>query len=438
MSSEAIRDAIVYASIPEMFQSRMEQYADRVLLLHRHAGTWQTWRGRDMQDAVRRWVSALLALGVNKGDHIAVVSATRMEWAIADLAILHAGAVTVGIYPQLPDDDIAYQLAHSDARMVFVENGAMLDRIRRMRARCPRLERAILFEGEADGDLFVVPRRALDADADPEAFRRAWRAIGKDDLATIVYTSGTTGRPRGARLTHENLCFVVASASSVVPSHGEQDFGVVFLPLTHVLQRVGIYLGIYNGARGAYAESLETLIDTFRELRPTVQVSVPRIWEKMHARIRALIQAAPAHRRLVFHRTLPCTPRGAARDARCALVARTSVLASPRVAPGRLRPGPLPQLGRSANRHGAARVLLCDGHADPRGLGPDRDGRPGDAEPAGCLQVRNGRPPAPRRRRARGAGRRAARPGPRRVPRLPQGRGGDRGRVRRRGIFQNR
>jgi long-chain acyl-CoA synthetase len=301
MSSEAIRDAVVYASIPEMFQSRMEQYADRVLLLRRHAGTWQTWRGRDMQDAVRRWVSALLALGVNKGDHIAVVSATRMEWAIADLAILHAGAVTVGIYPQLPDDDIAYQLAHSDARMVFVENGAMLDRIRRMRARCPRLERAILFEGEANGDLFVVPRRALDADGDAEAFRRAWRAIGKDDLATIVYTSGTTGRPRGARLTHENLCFVVASASSVVPSHGEQDFGVVFLPLTHVLQRVGIYLGIYNGARGAYAESLETLIDTFRELRPTVQVSVPRIWEKMHARIRALIQAAPAHRRFVFH-----------------------------------------------------------------------------------------------------------------------------------------
>jgi long-chain acyl-CoA synthetase len=300
MHIDGVGTAVVYASIPEMFQSRMEQYADRVLLLRRHVGAWQTWTGRDMQDSVRRWASALLALGVSKGDRVAIASGTRMEWAIADVAILHAGAVTVGIYPQLPDDDVAYQLAHSEARMVFVENSAMLDKVRRVRARCPRLERAILFEGEGDGDPFVVARRALEADGDAEAFRRAWRAIGKDDLATIVYTSGTTGQPRGARLTHENLCFVVASASSVVPSGGEQDFGVVFLPLTHVLQRIGVYLGIYNGARGAYAESLETLIDTFRELRPTVQVSVPRIWEKMHARIRALIQAAPAHRRLVF------------------------------------------------------------------------------------------------------------------------------------------
>jgi long-chain acyl-CoA synthetase len=319
MNSERVGDAVVYTSIPEMFQSRMADYADRVLLLRRHAGGWQTWTGRAMQDAVGRWASALLALGVNKGDRIAIVSATRMEWAIADVAILHAGAVTVGVYPQLPDDDLAYQLAHSDARVVFVENAAVLDKVQRVRARCPRLERAVLFEGDGDGNAFVVPRRALEVDPPTDAFERAWRTVGKDDLATIVYTSGTTGRPRGVRLTHDNLCFVVASASSVVPSRGAQDFGVVFLPLAHVLQRIGVYLGIYNGARGAFAESVERLIESFRELRPTVQVSVPRIWEKMHARIHALIDAAPAHRRLVFRWALglgrvtaPYRARGAA------------------------------------------------------------------------------------------------------------------------------
>jgi long-chain acyl-CoA synthetase len=248
MNSERVGDAVVYTSIPEMFQSRMADYADRVLLLRRHAGGWQTWTGRAMQDAVGRWASALLALGVNKGDRIAIVSATRMEWAIADVAILHAGAVTVGVYPQLPDDDLAYQLAHSDARVVFVENAAVLDKVQRVRARCPRLERAVLFEGDGDGNAFVVPRRALEVDPPTDAFERAWRTVGKDDLATIVYTSGTAGRPRGVRLTHDNLCFVVASASSVVPSRGAQDFGVVFLPLAHVLQRIGVYLGIYNGA----------------------------------------------------------------------------------------------------------------------------------------------------------------------------------------------
>jgi long-chain acyl-CoA synthetase len=309
MTTERLGDAVVYRSIPAMFQARMQQYAERALLLARRGTSWHTYTGRDLQDAVRRWACALLALGVEKGDRIAILAGTRLEWAIADLAVLHTGAVTVGVYPQLPDDETAYQLAHSGTRMVFVENQALLDKVERLRARCPRLERAIVFDVGAashSGDPFVVAREEFEARgaADPghvaAEFERGWNAVDRNDLATIAYTSGTTGRSRGALLTHDNFCFVVASATSAVPSRGEQDFGVAFLPLAHVLQRVGIYLGIYNGARGAFAESLETLVETFRDLRPTVQISVPRIWEKVHARIQGLIETAPAHRRLVI------------------------------------------------------------------------------------------------------------------------------------------
>lgn len=287
----------------------MRQNAALELMLCNERGVWRAYTGHQMADSVRRWAWGLLALGVTKGDRVAILSATRLEWAIADLAVLHTGGVTVGIYPQILPADVSYQLEHSEARVVFVENRAQLAMVRAVREKCPRLEFAVIFDADpvTAGETFALPVDAFETRAaarekasGEDDFEKAWKAIDRDDLATIIYTSGTTGLPKGTLLSHGNLCFVIASATRAIPSRGQEDFGVVFLPMAHALQRIGVYAGIYNGIRGAFARSVETLLDDFRELRPTVQVSVPRIWEKLYARIKTVIATAPVHRRAIF------------------------------------------------------------------------------------------------------------------------------------------
>lgn len=308
MTPERFGDNVVFPSIPAMFQARMRENAALVLLLSKEKGVWRGYTGQHMAESVRRWAWGLLALGVKKGEKVAIISHTRMEWAHADLAALHVGAVTVGIYPQLTADDIQYQLGHSEAKVAFVENAEQLDKVLAVRAALPKLEYVVTFDvdHERHDYSFTIPLDDFDMrGVTHEKFHEneleeTWRTIGKDDLATIIYTSGTTGPPKGALLTHANICFVLASVSQAIPSQGQADFGVSFLPMAHALQRVGNYVGIYNGVRGAFAESIDKLLDNFRELRPTLQVSVPRIWEKLYSKINAGLEAAPWHRRKIF------------------------------------------------------------------------------------------------------------------------------------------
>ncbi|MEZ0231034.1 MAG: AMP-binding protein, partial [Planctomycetota bacterium] len=243
MNHERFGDHIVYPSIPAMFQAKTRELAAHALTLRKEHGAWRAYTGQHMQDSVRRWTWGLLALGVKKGDKVAIISNTRMEWALADFATLHAGGVTVGIYPSLLADDVAYQLEHSEARVVFCENKAQLEKVQSVRARCPKLEHAILFEPDPENHdyTFVIPFDDLEARGDSHerfeegAFEKAWKSVGPDDLATIIYTSGTTGPPKGALLSHVNLCFVVASATSAIATRGQEDFGVSFLPMAHAL-----------------------------------------------------------------------------------------------------------------------------------------------------------------------------------------------------------
>jgi len=308
MTQDRIGDHVVFPSIPEMFQTRMREHAALALILRKENGAWRAYTGQHMWSSVQALACGLLSLGLKKGEKVAVLSRTRMEWTHADLAVLHVGAVTVGIYPQLTTDEVRYQLEHSEARVVFVEDLEQLKKVLSVRASLPRLMHAVVFDADPDDHdyTFTIPlddlqmRGVTHAKFQPNAFEQAWRAVGKDDLATIIYTSGTTGPPKGALLTHGNICFVLASVTSAVPSRGQEDFGVVFLPMAHALQRIGTYVGIYNGVRGAFAESVEKLLDNFLELRPTMQVSVPRIWEKLYSKIQAGLEAAPWRRRASF------------------------------------------------------------------------------------------------------------------------------------------
>jgi long-chain acyl-CoA synthetase len=308
MSEERASRETVFPSIPALFQTRMVERAGRTLVYSKVGGGWRGYSAQDLKRTVRAWASGLASLGIVKNDRVGILSNTRLDWMHADLAILHRGAVTVGVYPTLLSDDVAYQLEHSGARVVFVENRDQLAKVEAARARLSALFRAIVFqpEGVSSKDGFAITLEDLEAqgraydEKNPSAFDESWKALGPDDTATIIYTSGTTGPPKGAVLTHGNLTSVCAATVTAMPPPHPDELGIAFLPMAHALQRVACYCGINSGVRGAYAQSVEKFMDDVRELRPTVQASVPRLWEKLHAKIQAGLPQASWSRRKLF------------------------------------------------------------------------------------------------------------------------------------------
>ncbi len=295
----------VHRSVPAMFQQRAAEWPHDLCEFHKEGGVWRGSSMGQLAARVRRVTLGLLQLGVARGDRVGLICQTRPEWGRVDLGILHAGAVTVGIYPTLPADEVAWQLRHAEARVVVVEDAGQLEKVRARRAELPDLKKVVVIlpppgalgpDELTLADLEAMGEAAPDGDA---RFAAAWRAVGQDDLATIIYTSGTTGAPKGAMLTHGNLTFTAHAAASIMP-HGPDDTSVVFLPQAHALQRVAGYAGLLTRATAYFASSLDRLMDEIREVEPTVQVSVPRIWEKLHARLLDMVARAPTHRRRLF------------------------------------------------------------------------------------------------------------------------------------------
>ncbi len=296
----------VHKSVPALYQHRVTGWPHDVCDYRKEGGRWVGTTAAEGARQVRELAQGLLALGVQRGDRVALVCGTRPEWLRVDLAILHAGAVTVGVYPTLPAAEVAYQLEHAGCVAAVVEDLGQLEKLRAHRDALPALRAVFVIDppGPAGALADAQPLAALAAAGralpDGEArFEAAWRAVGPKDLATIIYTSGTTGQPKGAMLTHGNLTFVVHASAAVLP-FGPGDTSVVFLPLAHSLQRVVSYGGIFVRATGYWASSLDRLMDELREVEPTVQVSVPRIWEKVHARLLERVAASPPHRQRLF------------------------------------------------------------------------------------------------------------------------------------------
>ncbi len=293
-------------TVPGMFMHQAGRFGNRVLKLTKQDGRWVPTTWREARENLRRISMGLLAFGIEKGDRVGIVSQTRAEWSDADLAILTVGAVTVGIYPTASAWEQRHVIGHSGCRLLFVENDMLLDRILAIRETLGLPEQVVVFDTArtdlpaAVATLADLKRQghALELSA-PARFDALWRAVGPADLATIAYTSGTTGPPKGAMITHANLFFTAINAVKTQDLRPE-DFGIAYLPLTHMLQRMTVYAAFHAGIRGVYAESIDRLIDNFRELKPTVQVGVPRIFEKIHARIRERIEAGPALGRRIF------------------------------------------------------------------------------------------------------------------------------------------
>jgi long-chain acyl-CoA synthetase len=293
-------------TIPGIFVHQAARFGDRVLKLSKQEGYWQETTWRQALANLRRTTMGLIASGVRAGDRIGIVSRTRSEWSDSDLAALSAGAIVIGIYPTASAWEQEQIIRHSGCRLMFVENDELLEQILAIRKTSGLPERLVVFETTganlADGvSSFTNFKRQGDAFdlQEPGRFDATWRTVKPGDIATIAYTSGTTGPPKGAVITHANLYFTAINAVKTQNLTAD-DFGIAYLPLTHMLQRVSVYAALHAGIRGVYAESIDKLIDNCRELKPTIHVGVPRVFEKIHARIMQRINEGSSLRRRLF------------------------------------------------------------------------------------------------------------------------------------------
>lgn len=292
----------VEKTIAHLFYAQTERYGNRELYYQRRNGGWvpTSWRQALRQSA--ELAAGLWTLGCRHGDRVAIIAETRPEWTACDLAALSCGAVSVGIYPTSTAEQTVYILQHSEAKVAIVEDLAQLAKIATARHELPALAQIVLIDGEEPTALplfsLAARGRAL-LNEDPELIMRQVETVSPDDVAILVYTSGTTGPPKGVVLTHRNLYATIESTQRFLPT-SDRDVGVVFLPLAHSLQRVTGYSGLKCGVIGYYAPSIAEVPETWIAAQPTVVASVPRIFEKIHAKIMTGLAEQPPLRRKIF------------------------------------------------------------------------------------------------------------------------------------------
>jgi long-chain acyl-CoA synthetase len=254
------------------------------------AGAYKPISHSEVADRVRHAARGLASLGVRRGDRVGILSENRPEWAIADFACLTAGLTDVPIYPTLPADQIAYILKDSGAVAIFVSNKEQAEKIRQIRSQVPALKTVIGFDdvpGLANMSMADLEKRGAEGETSGSiaTYREDALLVKPDDLATIIYTSGTTGEPKGVMLSHDNIYSNVEASRKAIPFEGK-DVGLSFLPLSHIFERMaGHYMMFATGTSIAYAESIDTVAANMGEVRPTLVLSVPRLYEKMYARI---------------------------------------------------------------------------------------------------------------------------------------------------------
>jgi long-chain acyl-CoA synthetase len=294
-----------YRSIPDLFFARVTATPDAPAFLYPEEGAWKSLSWKETAVRVREVACGLLSLGLAAGDRVAIVSATRLEWILADLAVACAGGVTATVYPVSTEEDMSFILADSRAAVVFAENADQARRIRGASDARAFPRPLVLFDASAGlpgGAMSLLDLaamgRAWDA-AHPGGFDAAAGAAGPSDLATLIYTSGTTGRPKGVELPHDCWLFEVESIGSL-GLLGPSDLQFLWLPLAHVFGKVCVTLGIGFGFPTAVDGRPDRIAANLAAVKPTFVCVVPRIFERVHAKILEQAHAAGATKAAIF------------------------------------------------------------------------------------------------------------------------------------------
>jgi long-chain acyl-CoA synthetase len=293
-------------NLNQLFFDAMDRAADRPAVMRRKdAGRWEDISGAALLERVQDLSLGLRELGVRPRDRVAILSENRPEWAIADYGCLALCAADVPIYPTLPAKQIEYILQDAGVTVVFLSSEQQLAKIQEIRPHLPALRHVVVFdESAASGNTLAfaeVSRRGRQARAGAPTWRADALAAGPDDIATIIYTSGTTGDPKGVMLTHGNITSNVVSCVRLLDI-SDADECLSFLPLSHIFERmVGHYTMLHRGVTISYASSTETVAAEMTEIRPTIMAAVPRLYEKIYARVLdAAVSGSPVKKRIFF------------------------------------------------------------------------------------------------------------------------------------------
>ena len=265
---------------------------------------WESVTWQQVGDRVRLLAAGLIALGIEPEDRIALASSTRYEWVIVDLAVMCAGAATTTVYPTTKAPDVAFIVSNSGSRVVVAEDQAQIDKLVEQRAQLPDVQQVVVIDGPGDGDWVITLAdleergRQLIAESSNVVEDRV-RAIRPDHLATLIYTSGTTGKPKGVRLPHSAWTYT-AAAVDALGILGPDDLQYLWLPLSHVFGKVLLSLPLQVGMPTAIDGRVEKIVENLAVVRPTFMGAAPRVFEKAHARIEAMMEEEGGAKKKIF------------------------------------------------------------------------------------------------------------------------------------------
>ena len=311
------------------FQNVAAERGDIACISYKKDGNYTDVSWNEMNSMVHDLAYYLLSIGVKKGDRVGLFSANGYKWWVADLAIISIGAVNVPIYSTNSTEEAQYVLSNSGATICFVGSEGHLKKIIAAKKKLPKLKNIITFGSKGKKLVFTL-NEAYEKGKKYKSksnFDKRLKGIKPDDLMTIIYTSGTTGPPKGVMLTHKNIFSNVSNTLSEVEDLITSDeIFLSFLPLSHSLERtVGYYIPVFGGAKVAFAEDITTLMENFQEIRPTVLVSVPRIYEKVHAGIVAKAMNASPVKKAIFNFAMDTAKKNL--PYACRLIPRTGLFA---------------------------------------------------------------------------------------------------------------
>jgi len=296
-------------TIPHLLWRNVKRSSDRVALRQKDFGVWQEISWNEYGRHVRHFCLGLLSLGLKRGEHVSIFGENNPEWLYADLATQSAGAVSVGVYPTNPPKEAKYVIGHSESVFVVCDDQEQVDKVLEQKADLPALRKVIVIDMKGlrryKGPLILsfeeVEQLGRELDQkDSGLYGQLLFNLRPEEVALMVYTSGTTGPPKGAMISHANVLNMLKAMTQVLPQY-ETDETVSYLPLCHVAERMmSVFVPLYVGSTVNFAESLETVQMAMREILPTVFLGVPRIWEKMLSGVIIRMKDASWLKRKIF------------------------------------------------------------------------------------------------------------------------------------------
>jgi long-chain acyl-CoA synthetase len=265
---------------------QLEKYNLKAALITKKNGKWIETSTKEYLDKANQISRALLKMGVKPNDKIAIISTNnRTEWNIVDIGVLQIGAQDVPIYPTISEEEYAYVLNHSESIYCFASDKEVLDKIEKIRDKVPHLKAVYTFDEIAGAQNWQEVLDLGSDESNQQQVEEIKQKIDENDLATIIYTSGTTGKPKGVMLSHKNIVSNALNSSTRLPMDEGIQKAISFLPVCHIYERMLLYMYQYNGVSIYYAESIDKISDSLKEVQPHVMSAVPRLLEKVYDKI---------------------------------------------------------------------------------------------------------------------------------------------------------